>query len=589
MLIQDRKQFEELKEALQRADKISADTETKKTHSWPERTIMGVAFSVRVGRGVKSWYFPIEHSTELLGTNQPREWLLELPWADPNKVWIFHNAPYDRWVLQQVGVEIPSDNVDDTVLLAYLVNENRFSFELDHLSKLELGKEKISMKKNEELYNGWDNIPMHLFAQYAEQDTALPLDLHDLYYPQVRDLWTVYRSLIAQGEALHRASATGLLIDLDVLREQYVAAADDLRALQVLLGFDPAKTKQLHRILLGPHEEGGLALPVLERDPKTLNPSFSESVLQRYELDYPEHSELINRIINYRKISKLRSTYMRKYLRTLGTDGRVHPEFKQHGTVTGRLSGDYQQIPREPVKSLVSDREYDVHPFFIAPEGYYLVEVDLSQIELRAACVYAQEEMMIQAYINGDDIHHMTAESINSYSYFPENPKEGRQVGKTTNFLLLYGGGADKLRATLWRDARMDIPLSQCAKWAGAFHETYPGFKRMLAHCKRTAYKRGYVKLWNGRLRRFPDKRKTKDAWNSVVQGGCSAFTLEAIVQISASDLRAQPVNTVHDSIWLEIPKDNYEEEVEEVKRIMTSIPEKILEIPVEAEARILA
>lgn len=586
MLIQTPDDFAQLKSALNSATLIGCDTETRKTADWLERTIMGISFSVEKGRSYESFYYPIDHrSTVDKEVNLPVDWLDDLPWEDPDKLWVFHNARFDLHKLEEIGIHIPLKNVEDTMLLAYIHNENEYSYELDSLG-LKVGMKKVPTKDVENAF-GWDYIPRLIFEIYANQDTTIPLALYRLYAPQIhRDgLWDVYRWTVDVMDALRRVEACGIVIDYDEARRLSEAAEADLSALRAHLGCDPMREQDLLRILYGVPTEGGLALPVLARSPKTSKPLVNEQVLSRYAQEYPLAKPVVESVLAYRGTLKLKSTYYDRFIRETDSSGRVHPQFKQHGTRTGRLSSNYQQIPRDsPVKGL-----------FKAPFGYQLWELDYSQIELRTACVYAEVEEMIEAYREGIDLHDMTAKLIDSYSYFPDTEAgkgHGRYVGKTTNFLLLYGGGPDKLRNTLWVEARMDIPLSICGKWAKGFHKTYPGFKRMLNKAKRTADRRGYVKLWNGRLRRFhtgPKVSNSKDAWNAIVQGGCASIMLDAIVQIEHSGLESQVVNTVHDSIWVYIPEDKVDSEIKHLESIMRAKPEELFEIPFKVDAKRLA
>lgn len=202
--------------------------------------------------------------------------------------------------------------------------------------------------------------------------------------------------------------------------------------------------------------------------------------------------------------------------------------------------------------------QMQVKKLFLAKPGHELWELDYSQIELRIAAIYANVKWMIDGYKEGLDLHAKTATDIDAYSYFPDRPSEGRQIGKMGNFLWCYDGGGLRLRESLWAQARMDIPLTQCDEWTRRFREQTPNFKRSSVRAKRTADQRGYVLLWNGRRRRFVSGEDTRKAWNSIVQGGAGQILMRAMNEISRA-YRAgihsfEMCNTVHDALWGHVP-----------------------------------
>lgn len=198
--------------------------------------------------------------------------------------------------------------------------------------------------------------------------------------------------------------------------------------------------------------------------------------------------------------------------------------------------------------------QMQVKKLFLAKPGHSLWELDYSQIELRVAVIYAGVKWMKEAYINGEDLHHLTSEMIGSYAYF-DKPAEGRQIGKMGNFLWCYDGGGLRLRESLWAQARMDIPLDQCEDWTKLFRQRTPEFRRASFKAKRIAEQRGYVLLWNGRRRRFNNNEDSRKAWNSIIQGGAGQVMMRAMNSIRYADLNVQMCNTVHDAIWFHVPE----------------------------------
>jgi len=250
---------------------------------------------------------------------------------------------------------------------------------------------------------------------------------------------------------------------------------------------------------------------------------------------------LIGQVTEYRGLQKQLSTYLRRWLNLSESDGRVHPNFNQNGTVTGRLSGDLQQIPRD---SYLKD-------LFQPSDGNVLLEFDYSQIEYRLAAAYAKEQKVLVPLREGADFHEIVASLL----------KIPRQSAKTVNYLILFGGGFNRLMDEL------GINYRAADEFVERYNEMFPGFKRAAYAAQAAAQSKGSVKYWTPRIRRFKYPSEYHKAFNSVIQGGANE-----IIRTSMTELHKQGyhmLNQVHDSVWIELPKSD-RDEIPKIKSIMS-------------------
>ena len=479
----------------------------------------------------------------------------------------------------------------------HLVDENYFSYELDVLGRTLFSQRKVNLDPVEDKV-GWERIPPYMMGEYAMVDTEITFRLYHNMLPRLEQdglLRKAYPTAMRFGLTLQKLVECGLYLDVERAKALSASAVQEMWDIEERLGWRPSKRNDAIKRL---HGKNQLALPVT-RKPDSIKIIDGRKVrvpggidigvealtkLQARYSDRPEVVQELDDVLRYRTLQKANSTWYEGFQRFVDDEGRIHPGLKQHGTETGRLScagPNTQQLPR--------DESLGVKGLFIAPDGFELWEYDFSQIELRIACVRAGEKRMMEAYREGSDLHHMTAELIDSYSYFPNSRHEGRQIGKTGNFLWIYRGSGNRLRLTLWADAKMDVPLEQCNQWTRQFHRTYPEFSRYAEHLEKQARKHGYIQCFNGRRRRFAGQ-KTRDAFNAKVQGEASV-----ILQIGANEIDKHPdiqgrlCNTVHDSLWVLHRSDRVEIEQPLVKACMAAKPEQLYGIPFGVDSKRLA
>jgi DNA polymerase-1 len=286
-----------------------------------------------------------------------------------------------------------------------------------------------------------------------------------------------------------------------------------------------------------------------------------------------EDNERAKEVLEFRGWQKADSSFYKPYLTLLGPDGRIHPQFRLHGTVTGRLScanPNLQQIPRKG-KFLWNDRTKQC---FIPEDGYELWEFDYKTLEFRVAAVYARNGELIERINAGEDLHQATVDMIRDRTGLIYD----RQDIKTTNFLKLYGGGPNKLAMQLkvkehiW-DGYPDCKCSSCIV-NKAWNATFPEMRLVMANAAQTAKERGYVLYWTDRRKHYGtrfNKGEEHKAFNALCQGGGAEIVKHALVKcrdIEAEKIR--PVLTVHDSLVWEISPDKVEATLRGVSEKMT-------------------
>ena len=599
-LIQTRKQMDELLAALDRHTIFAFDVETAKTENWTRRYLLGISFTIYEDLAYKSWYLPLQHKhheSELLkyvpDQNLPWDWWLEagLRLGDPSKEKIAHNKKFDCEICERNGSPVRGF-VHDTQVGFHLVDENQFSYELDTLGRVLFDQRKVDLDAVEKSV-GWESIPPYMMGEYAMVDTEITFRIYHNMLPRLEHdglLRKAYPVAMRFAVTLQNMVTAGLYLDVERAKSLSASAVQEMWDIEERLGWRPSKRNDAITRL---HGENQLGLPITYKTDKRVNGVLVKggvdigvealTRLQARYTDRPDVVEEIDAILRYRTLQKANSTWYEGFQRFVDDDGRIHPGLKQHGTETGRLScagPNTQQLPR--------DESLGVKGLFIAPPGYELWEYDFSQIELRIACVRAKDQKMMDAYREGADLHHMTAELIGSYDFF-DNPADGRQVGKRGNFLWIYRGSGNRLRVALWGDARMDIPLSKCNEWTKEFHRAYPNFSKYAEHLENMARRDGFIELFNGRRRRFVGQ-KTRDAFNAKVQGEASV-----ILQIGANEIDKHPgiegrlCNTVHDSLWILHRSDRVEAERALVTACMSEKPTKLYRIPFGVDAKRIA
>jgi DNA polymerase-1 len=279
------------------------------------------------------------------------------------------------------------------------------------------------------------------------------------------------------------------------------------------------------------------------------------------EIDHPA----INGLLEYRKWAKYMSTYLKPWLAKMDENNRIHPKFKLHGTVTGRLSGEdgVHQVPRDKfIRSLIG-----------SPPGWTFLEIDGSQIELRVASAISMEPTMLRIYACGGDIHRTTASAVTG---IPEEDITGpdRKKAKAVNFGFLYGMGWKKFKIYAWEKYGVRLTDNEAKQFRERFFNLYSELPNWHKRMRNLVRKCGYVVSPIGRKRRLPNiysvdtdmqASAEREAINSPVQGFGSDIVLGSFIDMVLNKAPAidpnwrdtlRPVGAVHDAQYWEIRND---------------------------------
>lgn len=599
--------FEQSLEWLKQCNLLSCDTETNWCKFQSDRHLIGIAILGSVDGERKSFYFPYRHRNDMVmfdgDTNLPIELLAPVLGLIQEKKTIWHNAKFDLRQLEQEGFNTEGYFFYDTMLISQYENENKHSHELFQLGPLvgerKLGTEidelavalggggKNAAEKDAAKTKGWDKIPPSAMAKYAEVDVLIPWKLFKLMWPAVKqeEQDKLYSEQEIQlNHAVRCMEDRGVGTSRLALLEKVEQTEREIQELQDSLGFEPSKPAQLaHRLYALPPEGLGFQPQSYSKRPSKEfakgMPSMDSNILAR--LNHPD----VEKVLRHRTLSKANDTYYQGWLDQLEPDERIRADFSQTGAVTSRWKcrrPNFHQLPRDdarmPVKSLLR-----------AKPGYELWEFDYSQVEFRLGVIYVKSKFFRDGFISGIDVHKITAQNIGAYNQFPDDPNTARYVGKQANFLIINRGGPVVLQSQLWSNARLDVSIPTCKVFLDKWHDANPEWELFAKQAEAAAKERGFVKLWNGRVRHFNDsnfKSKPRDAFNSLCQGGAAQIMNHSIILLHEAGYEL--VSQVHDAAWIEIPTDEVEREVPKVIEMM-EWPTKDFDFPFTVEAKRLA
>lgn len=308
--------------------------------------------------------------------------------------------------------------------------------------------------------------------------------------------------------------------------------------------FNINSTRELGRILF---EKLGLPVKKKTKTGYSTNVDVLESLMEKHEI--------VPQVMEYRKLTKLQSTYVVGLLKVLGSDGRVHSTFNQTETRTGRISSTEPNVQNIPVRTALGS---EMRRFFVARDGYTLVDADYSQIELRILAHIADDANMIRAFQEGTDIHAVTASQVFGYP-LESLPAELRSRAKAINFGIVYGIGAYSL------SQQIHVPMYEAKEYIEAYLSTYSGVARYQKHIVEQARQDGYVSTIYGRRRELGDINSTNKtlrafservALNMPVQGTAADIIKLAMVRVyhrlKQEELDARLILQVHDELIVE-------------------------------------
>ncbi len=565
--IVDEAGFERWLAKLQQAELVAVDTETTGLDALVAE-LVGISFAVEAG---EACYIPVAHRTG--ETHLDRAWVLArlAPWLeDASKAKVGQNLKYDAHIFANYGVTLQGIAFD-TLLESYVL-ESHLPHNMDSMAERHLG---IKTIRYEEVCGkgvhqiGFDQVDLATASNYAAEDADITLRLHQFLWPQIAQnpgLCYVYQQIeLPAMRVLGIMESNGIKVDTALLAKQGQTVGKRLLSLETeihqLAGqpFNIQSPKQIGEILFGQ-----LQLPVIKKTPAGA-PSTDEEVLQKLAEDYP----LPARILDYRSLAKLMSTYIEKLPRMVNPKtGRVHTNFSQAVAVTGRLASSDPNLQNIPVRTEEGRR---IREAFVAADGCKLVSADYSQIELRIMAHIAQDENLLAAFAAGLDVHQATAAEIFGIALATVTAEQ-RRYAKVINFGLIYGMSAFGLAGNL------GIERAAAQKYIDTYFQRYPGVVQYMERTRLEARESGYVETVFGRRLWLPEIKSSgprrqgaeRAAINAPMQGTAADLIKLAMIAvqqwIEAEQLQTRLLLQVHDELIFDAP-------FAEVDRLRDALP----------------
>ena len=571
--ITDQAAFQEWLKKITTAKLTCIDTETTSLDAL-QAQLVGISLSVKAG---EACYIPVAHRT---GEEQlERSWVLEQlkPWLEnPAAKKVGQNLKYDIHIFANYQIRV--QGVEHDTLLESYVLESHLSHSMDSLAQRHLGIKTIQYEEvcGKGVHQiGFDQVDLKTATEYAAEDADITLRLHEFLWPQIEKmpgLRYVYEQIeMPAMRILGIMERNGITIDSARLARQGQEVGKKLLSLEKeihqLAGqpFNIQSPKQIGEILFGQ-----LQLPVVKKTPAGA-PSTDEEVLQKLAEDFP----LPARILDYRSLAKLMSTYIEKLPRMINPKtGRVHTNYAQAVAVTGRLASNDPNLQNIPVRTEEGRR---IREAFVPAKGYRLVSADYSQIELRIMAHIAEDENLLAAFRAGKDIHQATAAEIFAVP-LDQVSSEQRRYAKVINFGLIYGMSAYGLASNL------KIERAAAQKYIATYFERYPGVAQYMERTREEARANGYVETVFGRRLWLPDIKANgprrqgaeRAAINAPMQGTAADLIKLAMVAVQnwleREKLKTKMLLQVHDELVFESPPDELEHLKSSLPDLMGSI-----------------
>ena len=545
--------------------------------------LVGIAFSWETGKG---FYLPFPENKD-----EAQDLIEELrPFFEAENIQkIGQNLKYDIKVLAKYNIEVKGP-LFDTMLAHYLINPD-MRHNMDVLSETYLNYSPISIetligKKGKNQLSMRD-VPIDKQTEYAVEDADITLQLKEHFEKELGEANT--QKLFDEIEipllrVLAAMELEGINLDKDFLNSLSEQLNSDIANLEKSIyeaageEFNIASPKQLGIILFE-------KMKLVDKPKKTKTGQYStaEDVLSYLAKDH----EIIQNILDFRGLSKLKSTYVDALpLQVEEATGRVHTDYMQTVAATGRLSSNNPNLQNIPIRT---ERGRQVRKAFVPRnEDYTLLAADYSQIELRIIAALSEEETMIEAFKHGEDIHASTASKVFNVA-IEDVTREQRSNAKTVNFGIIYGVSAFGL------SNQTDLSRSEAKELIDTYYETYPKLKNYISKQVDFARDHGYVQTVLGRRRYLKDINSRnavvrgaaeRNAVNAPIQGSAADIIKLAMINIfeklEAGDYKTKMLLQVHDELVFDV----YKPELDEISKLIKTEMENAftLSVPLDVE-----
>lgn len=578
-LVQDKDAFDEFFHVLAKQTSFCFDTETTSLDSLTAE-LVGLSFAFEPAH---AWFVRVS------GNPKFKDYVLDQLkpiFEDHTIEKCGQNLKFDLQILMQAGITV-SGKLFDTMLAHYILHPD-MRHNLDYLCESYLDYRCMSFEtliggKGSKL-TAKDVDPLRL-CEYACEDADMTLQLRQLFEPQLDE--TAVRKLFDTIETplipvLAQMEREGVAIDIHAIQDYSVQLGTEIKLVEheihELAGhsFNVSSPKQLGEVLFD-------ELKITEKPGKTKTKQYStgEEVLQKLAHKHP----IVEKILDYRSLTKLKSTYVDALpLLIHPLTGRVHTNFNQAVTSTGRLSSNNPNLQNIPIRTA---RGREIRKTFIPRnEEFTLVSADYSQIELRIMAALSGDVAMQDAFLKGTDIHTATASKVYGVGV-DEVSKEQRRNAKMVNFGIIYGISAFGL------SERLGIARSEAAAIIDNYFQEFPGVKSYMDNVIEQARKKGFVETMAGRRRYLPDINSAngnvrgfaeRNAINAPIQGSSADMIKIAMINIhryiGEQGLKSRLVLQVHDELVFDV----YKPEAAQLKPVIIDLMRNAMQLSVPIE-----
>lgn len=551
-LVDNDDSLSELEKALRASDSFCFDTETSGLDPLSDEVI-GIAFSTEKG---KSWYVNLKPEKRDAIFKRLKVFL-----EDEQKVKVAQNLKFDRSMLLKYDIDVQAPYFD-TMVAHYLISPE-MNHGMDFLAEKYLKYQPISIvdligKKGKNQLT-MDQLEAEQILDYAAEDADVTYQLYEIFKKEI-DKEDNLKHLFYDLESplisvLGDMEMAGIKLDVPALEIFSGELNEDLIRTSGKIyeyagkDFNIDSPKQLGTILFD-----DLKVTDKPRKTKTGQYATGEDVLSRLKAKHP----IMEEILEYRQLKKLKSTYVDALPKLVSkVDGKLHTTFMQTVAATGRLSSNNPNLQNIPIRT---KRGREIRKSFI-PSGseYKILSADYSQIELRIIAALSEDENMLNAFNNGEDIHAATAANVFGVS-LDKVDRDMRSQAKAVNFGIIYGQSAFGLAENL------NIKRGEAKELIDNYFEQYPSIRKYMDHSIEEARKKGYVETIMGRRRYLQDINSAnatvrgfaeRNAINAPIQGSAADIIKKAMVDISVEmksrKLKSKMLLQVHDELIFDL------------------------------------
>ncbi|MEX2573107.1 MAG: DNA polymerase I [Balneolaceae bacterium] len=540
--------------------------------------------SISPGPGI-AWYMPMNVegalSSEKVGS------LLQPVFGDSKITKVAHNYKYDYIVLRRAGIEI-NGPAFDTLVAAYLLDASQ-KLKMDALAKKYLNYEPILIEKligTGRKQKRMTELPYEEVVCYACEDADITLRLYEVLRDLLKEddlLDIAYEVDFPLMDVLAEMEMTGIKLDSALLSDFSAQLKLDLKEIEEKIFRKAGEEFNLH----SPQQLGEVLFEKMMipagKKTKTGQYSTAESVLAKLAI----HHEVPGWILDYRSLSKLKSTYVDALPKLVNREtGRIHTNFNQTVAATGRLSSSNPNLQNIPIRT---ERGREIRKAFIPEKGFKILSADYSQVELRVIASISGDENMSRAFRDDEDIHARTAKEIFGLDRLDEVTPEQRRKAKEVNFGIPYGVSAYGLAS------RLGIGNSEGKELIEQYFDRFSGIQEYIDITKAFAKEHGFVKTLMGRRRYIPDIQSRnwnirsfaeRTAINMPIQGTAADIIKVAMINIrdylAGENLKTRMLLQVHDELVFEIHDDEVETVSLKIRELMESAVE--LDVPLKAD-----